>query len=159
VVTLVENKTSINLAVAKPIGLNELGVPLLPTSVVKKGKLQEFTQPLEGGKVGRRFQNLRVTAIKTTEGDIESAKLFVQFEAFGDDNVPSSVTTMVANSGCAVTLYAGSEQLLELVPGSVFLPYARFWYENHFVFDIGTAVFDQVDRIDFIAKADQVRVI
>jgi hypothetical protein len=150
--TLVENKTSVQLAVAKPTGLNELGVPLVASTAVKKGKSHEFAQLIEGGKIGRRFQNLRVTAIKTPEGEIEAAKLFVQFEAFGDDNVP-----LGPNSGFAATLYAGAEVLQEVSPGSLYLPYARFWYQNHFVFEISTTVFDRVDRIDFVAKADQVR--
>ena len=97
--TLVENRTPIKVALAKPTGLNELGVPLLASTAVKKGKLQEFAQVIEGGQIGRRFQNLRITAVKTSEGTLESAKLFVQFEAFGDDNVP-----IADNSGFAVML-------------------------------------------------------
>ena len=150
--TLTENKTSIDLAITKPTGLNDLGVPLLETTRVKKGKLHEFTQALEDGKLGRRFQNLRVTAIKTVEGGIESAKMFVQFEVFGDDNVPEA-----ANSGFEAALYAGPEGLLELTPGSMFLPYAHFWYDNRFVFDVTAEVFDRTDRFEFIAKPDQVR--
>ena len=152
--TLVENRTPIKVALAKPTGLNELGVPLLASTAVKKGKLQEFAQVIDGGQIGRRFQNLRITVVKTSEGALESAKLFVQFEAFGDDNVP-----IADNSGFAVILYAGADRLLELSPGCVYLPYARVWYENQFVFDVSTTVFDQVDQIEFIAKADQVRVI
>ena len=151
---LLENKTPIQLGGAKPSGLNDLGVPLLASATVKKGKLQELTQVIEGGQVGRRFQNLRVTAVKTSEGDIQSAKLFLQFEAFGDDNVPIS-----HNSGFAATLYAGGDSLLEVSAGSLFLPYARYWYENQFAFDISPTVFDRVDRIEFVAKADQVRII
>ena len=152
--TLLENKTPIQVGVAKPSGLNELGVPLPASATVKKGRLQEFMQVIEGGQVGRRFQNLRVTAVKTSEGDIQSAKLFLQFEAFGDDNVPTS-----HNSGFAATLYSGGDRLLEVSAGSLYLPYARHWYENQFAFDISTIVFDRVDRIEFVAKADQVRII
>lgn len=151
---LVESKTFIDLAIAKPTGLNDLGVPLLETAVVKKGKLHEFTQPLADGKVGRMFQNLRVTAIKTTEGGTESAKVFVSLEAFGDSNVPTA-----ANSGFGIRLYAGPENLQELAPDSMFLPYANFWYDNRFAFDVPNAVFDQADRLEFIAKPDQVRMI
>lgn len=151
---LVESRTPIKLAPAKPTGLNDLGVPLLASTAVKKGKLQELAQELEGGKVGRRFQNLRVTAVKTSEGDVESAKLFVQFEVFGDDSVP-----VAENSGFQATLFADQERLLELSTQSVYLPYARCWYENQSVFEIGSAVFDRVDRVEFVAKADQVRTI
>ena len=149
---LAENKTFIDVAIAKPTGLNDLGAPLLESSMVKKGKLHEFTQDLEDGRVGRRFQNLRVTAVKTVEGGIASAKIFVQFEVFGDDNVPEA-----ANSGFEIALYAGPEGLLELTPASMFLPYARFWYDNRFVFDVTAEVFDRTDRFEFIAKPDQVR--
>lgn len=150
---LVESKTPIKLAPAKSNGLNELGVPVLPSTAVKKGKLQEFAQLLEGGQVGRRFQNLRVSAVKTTEGGVESAKLFVQFEVFGDDNVP-----LAEGSGFQAGLYGGGDRLLELPPAKVYLPYARFWYENQFVFEINAAVFDRVDQLEFVANADQVRV-
>jgi hypothetical protein len=151
---LIESKTFVDLPVAKPTGLNDLGVPLLETTVVKKGKLHEFTQPQADGKVGRMFQNVRVTGIKTTEGGGESAKIFVSMEAFGDNNVPKA-----ANSGFGIKLYAGADGLLELSPGSLFLPYANFWYENRFVFDVPSEVFDKADRLEFIAKPDQVRVI
>lgn len=151
---LIESKTFIDLATAKPTGLTDLGVPILETTIVKKGKLHEHAQPLSDGKVGRMFQNVRVTAIKTTEGSIESAKIFISLEAFGDSNVPEAV-----NSGFRIELYAGPESLLELSPGSMFLPYANFWYDNRFVFDVPTEVFDRTDRLEFIAKPDQVRVI
>ena len=150
---LVESKTPIKLAPAKPNGLHELGVPVLPHTAVKKGKLQEFSQLLEGGQVGRRFQNLRVTAVKTSEADVESAKLFVQFEVFGDDNVP-----VAENSGFRAGLYERGDRLLDLPPAKLYLPYARFWYENHFVFEISLAVFDRVDELELVAKADEVRV-
>lgn len=151
---LIESKTMFDLAVAKPTGLNDLGVPLLQTTVVKKGKLHEFSQPRRDGKAGRIFQNVRVTGIKTTEGGAESVKLFVSLEAFGDGNAPEA-----ANSGFALKLHAGTESLLELSAGSLFLPYANFWYDNRFVFDLPAAVFDQADRIEFIARPDQVRAI
>ncbi len=151
---LLESKTYIDLAIAKPTGLNDLGAPILENTVVKKGKVHEFSQPMADGKVGRMFQNLRVTAIKTSEGGIESAKIFVSFEAFGDSNVPKA-----ANSGIKIRLYASTENLLELAPDSMFLPYANFWYDNRFAFDIPCAVFDRIDRLEFIAKPDQVRAI
>jgi hypothetical protein len=77
--------------------------------------------------------------------------VYILFEAFGDNNVP-----VAANSGFDLKLYAGTESLQELSPGSLFLPYANFWYDNRFVFDIPLAVFDRVDRLGFIAKPDQV---
>ena len=91
---LLESKTYIDLAIAKPTGLNDLGVPILETTVVKKGKLHEFSQPMADGKVGRMFQNLRITGIKTIEGGTEAAKIFISFEVFGDSNIPKA-----ANSG------------------------------------------------------------
>lgn len=153
---LVENTTLIDLKAAKPIGssVTQLGVPVLDSTAIRKGKLNEFIQLVDDGKVGRRFQNIRVTGVKTHEGGIESAKIFVQFEAFGDDNVP-----LEANSGFAATLLAGPDTLLELAPGSVFLPYARYWFENQFVYEIPTGVFDRADRLAFTARADQVRMI
>ena len=151
---LLENKTFIELVVAKPTGLNDLGVPLQESSVVKKGKLHEFSQQLADGKAGRMYQNLRVTAIKTSEGGIESAKVFISIEAFGDNNVP-----VKTNSGFAIKLYDGTESLQELSSGSLFLPYANFWYDNRFVFDVSNDVFDRVDRLEFIARQDQVRAI
>jgi hypothetical protein len=151
---LIETKTFIDLAIAKPTGLNDLGVPMVETTLVKKGKLHEFSQPLAGGKVGRMFQNLRVTAIKTTEGGAESAKLFVALEAFGDNN-----TAEALNSGFGIKLYAGPESLLELAPDSMFLPYANFWYDNRFAFDVPNEVFDRADRVEFIAMPGQVRAI
>lgn len=153
-IALAENKTSIPLAIAKPTGLNDLGVPQLETALVKKGKSQELIQVQETGAIGRRFQNLRVTGIKTSEGGVESCKVFVQFEVFGDDNVPAA-----ANSGFAAALYAGEEALFELSPGALFLPYARCWYENRFVFDVPADAFERADRIEFIAQPDWVRAI
>lgn len=151
---LAENKMLIEMAIAKPTGLNDLGIPLFDGAVVKKGKLREFSQSLEDGRIGRRFQNLRIIAIKTMEGAIESAKVFIQFEVFGDDNVPEAT-----NSGFAAILYAGPDCLLELPPDSIFLPYARFWYDNRFVFDVSVDVFDRSDRLEFIARPDQVHII
>jgi hypothetical protein len=153
---LAENTTHIDLAIAKPKGLSltQLGVPLQEGTVIKKGQLHEFIQLLEDGKVGRRFQNIRVTGVKTHEGGSESAKVFVQFEVFGDDNVP-----VAANSGFGVSLCAGAENLLELPPSSAFLPYAGTWYENQYAYDVPTTFFDRCDRLQFTSRADQVRMI
>ena len=151
---LLENKAFIDLTVAKPTGLADLGVPLVETSVIKKGRLHEFTQTLGDGKVGRRFQNLRVTAVKTLEGTVEGAKILIEFEVFGDDNVPEST-----NSGFVASLYADAEKLIEWSAGEMFLPYAHFWYENHFAFAIPLELFERADRVEFIANSDPVRAI
>lgn len=154
--TLAENTTHIDLKIAKPKGLSltQLGVPLLEGTVIKKGALPEFLQLRDDGKVGRRFQNIRVTGVKTREGELESAKLIVQFEVFGDESVPQA-----ANSGFGLTLCAGPASLLELPPTSAFLPYAGTWYENQYVYDIPTTHFDQGDRLLFTIRADQIRLL
>lgn len=151
---LLLSSVPIELKAAKTNGLADLGVPLVEGTAVKKGKLTEFMQPQDSGKVGRRFQNIRVTAVKTVEGGVESSKVIVVFEAFGDDNVPA-----VVNQGVAATLAAGGKTLLELPLGPLFLPYAFAWYENRFAADIGNDVFDQIDSFSFVAKADEVRAI
>ncbi|MBS0344900.1 MAG: hypothetical protein JSR69_00435 [Proteobacteria bacterium] len=153
--TLAENTTHIDLAPAKPKGLSltQLGVPLLEGTVIKKGKLPEFLQLFaDGSKAGRRYQNIRITAAKAQEGAVETARVIVQFEVFGDENVPEA-----DNSGFGITLCAGGEALLELPQTSAFLPYAACWYENQFFYEVPTALFDQVDGLHFTVKADQVR--
>lgn len=102
--TLAENTTFVELKTAKPTGLGmaQLGIPVQDSTLVKKGKLHEFIQLTKDGKDGRRYQNIRVTAVKTAEGGIDSVKFFLQFEVFGDDNVPEA-----ANAGFAVALFAG----------------------------------------------------
>lgn len=151
---LLECNTFIDLSITKPTGLNDLGVPLLDSTVVKKGKLHEFSQPMTDGKAGRMFQNLRITGIKTIEGGVEVAKIFVSFEVFGDSNAP-----LAANSGIGIRLYAGSESLLDLKPGSMFLPFANFWYDNRFAFDVPCGIFDRTSLLEFIAMPDQIRAI
>jgi hypothetical protein len=153
---LLENTTPIALKLAKPTGLGmaQLGFPVLESTQVKKGKLNEFLQSTDEGQVGRRFQNIRVTAVKTAEGGIESAKVFLQFEVFGDDNVPEG-----ANGGYAVALLAGPDVLLALPASSLFLPYGRAWYENQAVFDVPLDVFDNADQLQLTVKADRVRAI
>jgi hypothetical protein len=51
---LQEIRTVVTLAPAKPTGLAELGVPLVDTTVVKRGRAHEFAQVLTDGKIGRR---------------------------------------------------------------------------------------------------------
>jgi hypothetical protein len=150
--SLQEIRTVVTLAPAKPAGLADLGVPLVDTTVVKKGRAHEFAQVLTDGKIGRRFQDLRVIAINTVEAAVPSAKLFVQFEVFGDNTaVPTN------GVGFEAVLHAGSQQLASLSSSSLFLPYANFWYPNRFVFEVPTADLDQADRFEFIAKPEQVR--
>lgn len=153
---LTENTVLIPLKSAKTTGLGmaQLGFPVLDSTQVKKGKLHEFLQSTAEGQVGRRFQNIQVTAVRTTEGGIESAKVFVLFEVFGDDNVPEA-----ANSGYRVALLQGNETLLTLPVSSLFLPYGRVWYENRAVFELPLAVFEQADQLQFTALSDQVRAI
>ncbi len=139
---------------AKTNGLADLGVPMLDSTVVKKGKLVEFEQRQDNGKVGRRFQNIRVTAVKAEEGGKVSSKAIVVFEVFGDDNVPEA-----GNQGVAAVLSAGDKTLLEVPLGTLFMPYGCCWYENRFSIDISNEVFDQVDTLGLVARADEVRAI
>jgi len=150
--SLQELRTVVTLAPAKPAGLADLGTPLVDTTVVKKGRAHEFAQVLTDGKIGRRFQDLRVIGINTVEGAVPSAKLFVQFEVFGDNT--AAPTNGV---GFEAVLYAGSQQLASLSSSSLFLPYGNFWYPNRFVFEVPTADFDRADRFEFIAKSEEVR--
>lgn len=153
---LVENSALIELKSAKPTGLGmaQLGVPVGDGTQVKKGALHEFLQSTGDGVVGRRYQNLRVTAVRTAEGGVESAKVFVAFEVFGDDNVPEG-----ANGGFAAALWKGEAVLLALPVTALFLPYGRAWYENQAVFDVPLAAFDAADGLQFTACADTVRAI
>lgn len=151
---LQETRTVVTLAPAKPAGLADLGVPLVEATVVKKGRVHEFLQLLPDGKIGRRFQDLRVIAIKTVEAGVPSAKLFVQFEVFGDNTA-----TPTNGVGFEAGLFAGPRQLTSLSSGSLFLPYASFWYPNRFVFEVPIADFDQADRLEFIAKPEEVRAV
>jgi hypothetical protein len=149
---LQEFRTDMTLAPAKPVGLADLGAPLDDATVVKKGRVHEFAQVLTDGKIGRRFQDLRVIGIKAVEAAVASAKLFVQFEVFGDS------TAAPANGvGFEAVLHAGSQQLASLASSSLFLPYGNFWYPNRFVFEVPVADFDPADRFEFIAKSEEVR--
>lgn len=154
---LAENTTFIDLKPGKPtgLGMTQLGIPVLDGTVVKKGKLHEFIQLTNDDKPGRRYQNIRITAVKTGEGGIESAKVFVQFEVFGDDNVPEAP----GSAAFSVALYDAADCLLALPASALFLPYGRAWYENQFVFELPLAVFDKAERLQLTVKADQVRAI
>jgi hypothetical protein len=151
---LQETRATVTLATAKPTGLAELGAPLLDETLVKKGRVHEFAQLLTDGQIGRRFQDLRVVAIKTVEGGIPSAKFFVQFEAFGDNTAAP-----IDGVGFDAAIFAGARQLASLSSSSLFLPYASFWYPNRFVFETPIEVFEQADRLEFIAKPEDVRLL
>jgi hypothetical protein len=151
---LLLSQVAIDIKPAKTTGLADLGVPIQDDTVVKKGKLVEFEQLQDNGKVGRRFQNIKVTALKTSEGGEVSSKVILTFEAFGDDNAP-----VAGNQGVGVVLAVGDKVLRELPLGTLFLPYACAWYENRFAVEISNEVFDQLDRLSFVAKADEVRAI
>lgn len=151
--SLQETRATVTLAPAKPAGLADLGAPL-EDAVVKKGRVHEYLQHLTDGAIGRRFQDIRVIGIKTVEAGVPSAKIFVQFEVFGDN------TAAPANGvGFEAVLFAGSQQLASLSSSSLFLPYANFWYPNRFVFDVPIADFDQADRLEFVAKPEEVRAV
>lgn len=151
---LLLSSVPIDLKPAKTNGLADLGVPVADDTAVKKGKLGEFAQAQDSGKIGRRFQNIRVTAVKATEGGEPGAKVIVVFEVFGDDNVP-----VQANQGVSAKLCLGDEVLAEVPLGPLFLPYACCWYENRFSSGISQDVFDRFDRLTFVAHADEVRAI
>jgi hypothetical protein len=150
--SLQETRADVKLALAKPTGLAELGAPLDDAAVVKKGRVHEYPQLLADGAIGRRFQDIRIVAIKTIEAGAPTAKLFVQFEVFGDN------TAAPANGvGFEAVLFAGAQQLASLSSTSLFLPYANFWYPNRFVFDLALEDFDQADRLEFVARPEEVR--
>ncbi|WP_238120756.1 MULTISPECIES: hypothetical protein [unclassified Xanthobacter] len=151
---LQETRVSVALAPAKPVGLADLGVPLDDATVVKKGRVHEFHQLLAEGAIGRRFQDLKVIAIKTTEAGLAGAKVFVQFEAFGDN------TAAVGPAGTfEATFFAGERVLATVASSDLFLPYASFWYANRFVFALPLADFDAADRMAFIATPAEVRIV
>ncbi|MBY6241703.1 hypothetical protein [Methylosinus sp. Sm6] len=153
--SLQETRAVVTLAPAKPTGLADLGVPLVDTTMVKKGRAHEFPQLLTDGAIGRRFQDLRVIGIKTDEAGVVSAKFFIQFEVFGDNT--AAPTNGV---GFEAALFAGAEQLGALLSSSsLFLPYASFWYPNRFVFEVPVADFDRAERLEFIAKPEEVRIV
>ena len=149
---LQEFRIVVTLTPGKPTGLADLGVPLVEATVVKRGRAHEFAQLLADGGIGRRFQDLRVIAINTVEAAAPSAKLFVQFEAFGDNTAGPA-----DGIGFDAVLHAGAQPLTCLASSSLFLPYANFWYLNRFVFDVPAAELDQADRFEFIAKPEEVR--
>lgn len=151
-VALTKSIASIELATGKTSGLGSLGVPVDETTQVKKGRLQEFLQTLDTGAIARRYQNIRVTAIKTTEAGRLFSKVFVQFEVFGDD-----WSSIEDNTGVDFTLCQGDKVLHGIQQGKVFLPYCRSWYENQYEHTIPNEVFDELTRFEFVANADEMQ--
>lgn len=149
--TLNKATASIELAPAKTAGLADLGIPTDDTTLVKKGRLQEFLQRLDDGTIARRFQNIRVTAVKATEGGRLFTKLFVQFEVFADDWV-----SLDDNTGFQVTVCAGDVAQHNVAQDRLFLPYCRSWYENQYERTIPSEYFDALTRVEFVANADTV---
>lgn len=152
--TLTANTVYIDLAPgkAKGLSLTQLGVPLSEGTQIKKGAINEFLQLMEDESVGRRYQNVRATVVKAAEGGEISVKLFVQFEVFGDDNVPRG-----GNSGFASALLADGQTLLEWPARPAFLPYAGSWYENQFVYELPADLFGRVSRVRLTVLPDEVR--
>lgn len=151
--TLLPASFRIDLKTAKTNGLAELGVPLTDSTEVKKGKLAEAMQMCEGGnKVGRRYQNLRATLLKATEGGQPGVKLVLAFELFGDDNA-----ALTAPSPIKARLLAGDGVLAELTLGAPFLPYGSCWYDNRFAADLPLDAFAAADGVQVLAAADAVR--
>lgn len=143
-----------DLKPAKTNGLADLGVPLNDSTEVKKGKLAEAMQLLEGDKIGRRFQNLRATLVKATEGGLAGAKLLLSFEVFGDDTAP-----LGAPADVSVLLQTGDQVLVEQVLGTLYLPYAVCWYDNHFAVNVPLDAFSAANRVSVLVAADEVRVV
>ncbi len=144
----------IALRPAKTHGLAELGVPMCEATEVKKGKLAEAMQLLGDERIGRRYQNLRATLLKTVEGGRTVAKLVLAFEVFGDDNTATGVPAPVS-----VRLRAGLETLAEATLGSPFMPFGSCWYENHFAADVDLDVWTKADGVQVVAAADDVRLL
>lgn len=151
-IALTKNIASIELAAAKTSGLNDLGVPIDETTQVKKGKRQEFLQTLDTGAIARRYQNIRVTTIKTTEAGRLFSKIFIQFEVFGDD-----WSSIGDNNGVDFALCHGDKVLHNIQQGRIFLPYCRSWYENQYEHTIPNEVFDEITRFEFVANADEMQ--
>jgi hypothetical protein len=142
----------IELKSAKTNGLTDLGVPMVESTLVKKGKLGEFDQLQDSGKIGRRFQNLRAILVKAEQGGETHTTLILSLEAFGDDNVP-----VAGNQGVSVQLLSGDKLLAEHKLGALFLPFGSAWYDNRFAVELGKELFDACDKVNFVAHADEVR--
>lgn len=151
-VALTKNIASIELAPARINGLSQLGIPTEDGTEAKRGKLQEFLQTLETSAIARRYQNIRVIAVKAPEAGQTVARLIVQFEVFGDD-----WRSVGDNTGVSYVLYKGDEPLTELAHGPLFLPFCRHWYEDQYEHAIPIETFDALTRIEFVALADEMQ--
>lgn len=151
---LQETRASVTLAPAKPTGLADLGVLPSDGLAVKKGRVHEFPQLMADGTIGRRFQDLKVIAIKTEEAGAPLVRLVVQFEVFGDNTAAAP-----GGPGFEAVLKAGDTPLATLSSGSLFLPFGNFWYANRFAFAVPVADFDAADGLEFVAKAEEVQAI
>jgi len=143
---------TIPLKASKPVGLADLGIPMADSAAVKKGKLGEAMQMLDGERIGRRYQNLRATLVKTSEGGVEVGRLVVAFEVFGDDNAPAGTPAPVS-----ARLMAGEAVVGDLPLGAPYLPFASCWYDNHFAAAVDPAACERIDAVQFVAGADEVR--
>jgi len=154
VLTLREGTVFIELEAgkAKGLSLKTLGIPLDESTRIRKGQVNEFLQTLDDDTVGRRFQNIRATLVEALEGGQKSVKLFLQYEVFGDENVP-----VEAERGVVPALIRGEDTVQVLPDSPCFLPYAGHWYENHAVFDLDADMFDLVSRIRLTALGARVR--
>lgn len=144
----------IDLKTAKAQGLADLGVPLNNDTEVKKGKLSEAMQLMDGDKIGRRFQNLRAILVKASEGGVMDARLILSVELFGDDNAP-----LAQPAAIRAHLLAGSQVLNELTLGTPFMPYASCWYENRFAAQIPLDAYPLADAVQLLVGEEDVRVI
>lgn len=151
---LQETKVKIAVSAAKKSGLADLGAPIDDATEVKKGRAHEFFQNLDSGAIGRRFQDLKIIAVKTAEAGAVSARLFVLFEAFGD-----STAAPVNGVGFSANVYAGDKLLAALTSSSLFMPYANFWYPQRFVFPLSVADFEALDGFEFIGLPEEVAVL
>lgn len=153
--TLQATTFHIDLKPAKANGLAELGLPAGDATEVKKGRLSEAMQMLAGGeRIGRRYQNLRATLLKASEGGQPGVKLVLACEIFGDDN-----TALGAPAPISAQLLAGDTVLAELTLGAPFLPYGACWYDNRFAADLPLAAFAAADAVRVSVPADAVRLI
>lgn len=145
---------TIDLKPAKTNGMADLGVPIDETTEVKKGKLSEAMQMLDGDQIGRRYQNLRATLIKASEGGQAGAKLVLAFEVFGDNNTPLDLPLAVE-----ARLLAGEQLLAKLALGVPYMPYASCWYENHFAASVALEAYAAADRVQVLTATEEVRAV
>ena len=59
----------------------------------------------------------------------------------------------------AVRLLAGEQVLAELPLGVPFMPYASYWYENHFAANVALEAYAAVDSVQVLVSAEEVSAI